>query len=779
MTNIAWFKDIKKEDISVAGGKGANLGEMYNLKLPIPPGFIITAQAFKLFLEKTKLSEKIFPKLEDLDVEDTAKLQRVSDDIQELIKQASMPESIEQDVKKAYDALNIDIDVYQTQSKKVMDIIKAGRDLPWVAVRSSATAEDLPEASFAGQQATLLNIKGSSNVAKAVKECWASLYTARAIYYRVKNNFPHEKVLIAVVIQKMVNSSIAGVMFTVNPSTNNESEIMIEAAYGLGEVVVGGQITPDTYIIDKSSLKIKSKKIAVQQYGLFRDNIKSGNIKQNLTEKKGSQQKLTDEQIIKLSEYGKRIEQHYGSAQDIEWAVEDNKMFIVQSRAVTTLLKKKKEAQKVEATATLLLSGLAASPGVGVGKVKVVKSIQELPKVEKGDILVAVMTNPDFVPKMRVASAIVTDEGGITAHASIVSRELGIPCVVGTEKATKILKDGQIITVDGTSGKVYEGEVSSGAFREEAKEYAYEETKTKIYMNLGEPDKIDEYKDLYFDGIGLMRIEFIITSYINKHPLHMIEIGEGDEYVDKLAEGISKVARTIHPKPVIVRFSDFKTNEYRNLEGGEQFEPHADNPMLGWRGVSRYVSEEFKDAFRLECKAIKKVRDDGLDNVHVMLPFVRITDEVEKCLEIMKEEGLERSEDLKIALMAEVPAIIFLADEFCKYTDIFSIGSNDLTQLILGVDRDSAKLGRMGYFDERNPAVLRAIKHLIKVAHDHNIKVSICGQAPSEYEEIVEFLVKAGIDSMSVNPDSVNRVRSVVAKVERELEMEKESEFGF
>src|SRR3989344_2821664 len=586
---VVWFSEITKNDNSVAGGKGVNLGIMYNLKLPVPPGFVITAQAYKYFVESTNIQSKILDLVKNLDVENNSDLQLASQKIQELILDAKMPREIKDGIVESYDDLNVDMAVSKAVGKDILNsFIKVGREAPFVAVRSSATAEDQADASFAGQQATYLNVKGRDDVVLAVQKCWASLFTARAIYYRIKNNYPHENVYIAVVIQKMVNSEKSGVMFSVNPATNNESEIMIEAAFGLGEVVVGGEITPDTYIVDKSSVEVKSKKIARQTYGLFRDQYTGRNIKRDLGEAEGSRQKLTEEEIIGYARYAKVLEEHYKKPMDSEWAIESGKLYLVQTRPITTLLKKKVEASKIEGTNMKeLVRGLGASPGVGTGKVKIIKDMSELSKVEKGDVLVTRMTSPDMVPAMRKAVAIVCDEGGITAHASIVSRELGIPCIVGTEKITQLVHDGDLITVDGTNGVVYEGNVNIEVKKEEPKINVVGETEslvtgTKIFMNLGEPDKIDDYKNLPFDGIGLMRIEFIITDSIGKHPLYMIRNGQSQEYIDKLAEGVAKVARAINPKPIVVRFSDFKTNEYKNLEGGAEFEPHEENPLIGW-----------------------------------------------------------------------------------------------------------------------------------------------------------------------------------------------------
>ena len=701
-----------------------------------------------------------------------------------------MPREIKVAVIGAYEDLNVDRAVSKVISNNPLtSLIKTGRELPFVAVRSSANAEDQQEASFAGQQATYLNVKGREETVLAVQKCWASLFTARAIYYRKKNNIQTENVFIAVVIQRMVNSEKSGVMFSINPATNNTEEIMIEAAFGLGEVVVGGEVTPDTYIVDKNSLQIKNKKTAKQEYGLYRDQYTGKNVKKNLPEYEGSKQKLTEDEIIGLAKYGKTLEEYYGKPMDSEWAIENNKIYLVQTRPITTM--NKHNTQVVDNTNTTneqtnsekILEGMGASPGVGKGKVKIVLDMAHLDKVETGDVLVTRMTTPDFVPAMRKAIAIVTDEGGVTSHASIVSREMGIPCVVGTEKATQLLHDNDIITVDGTNGIVYRGEANivnqtteqtnNNSTQINNQENTYENnliTGTKIMMNLGEPEKIEQYKWLHFDGIGLMRIEFIITDKIGKHPLYMIQTGRQQEYIDKLAEGIGQVARVINPRPLIVRFSDFKTNEYKNLEGGSNFEPHEENPLIGWRGVSRYISPDFVEAFKLEIKAIKKLREQGLKNVHVMLPFVRNTDEVRKCLKILEEFNLINNHEFRVYLMAEVPAISIIPEEFAELP-IYgaSIGSNDLTMGVLGIDRDSAKLGKMGYFDERNPAVMKAISNIIRGFKKHGKTVGICGQGPSEHEDLVEFLVKEGIDSISVSPDVVNKTRKLVASTERSI----------
>ncbi|MFA5176129.1 MAG: phosphoenolpyruvate synthase [Candidatus Nanoarchaeia archaeon] len=770
LKNIAWFKELSKNDLSIAGGKGCNLGEMFNARFPIPPGFVVTAIAFKHFLQETKLDKKIYPILNKIEIQETAALEKTAKEVQELILDQEMPEDIKNDIIYSYENMDVSSELFSAVnssalSKSALNIIKAGREIPFVAVRSSATAEDLPEASFAGQQETFLNIKGKDNLIRAVQRCWASLFTARAIYYRTKNNFPHEKVLIAVVIQKMVDSDSAGVIFTINPTTNAQNEIVIEGAFGLGESVVGGQITPDHYVVNKDTLQIKEKKINLQLWAYKRDEFLRRTVQKELTPLKGKEQKVSDDLIVKLADLARRIERHYQKPQDIEFAIENNKAYIVQARAVTTEKKIGNVKKHAVINAQEILSGLGASPGIGMGMVKLIHSIEDLNKIKKGDILVTKMTNPDYVVSMQKAAAIVTDEGGLTAHAAIVSREMGIPCVVGTIDATVKLKENDFITVDGTNGKVYKGKSDNIAIVEK-KEYEFRETKTKIYMNLGEPEMIDNYKNLHFDGIGLMRLEFVIASQIGEHPLYLLKIGQQDRYINGLYKAIKKVASTIAPKPLVVRFSDFKTNEYRDLKGGEEFEPHEDNPMLGWRGVSRYVSPEFIEAFKLELEAIKKVREE-YKNVHVMLPFVRNVEEVKKVLEIMKENGLEKAEDFEIYLMAEVPSFALLARDFAEL-DISgcSIGSNDLTQGVLCVDRDSAMLGKMNYFDERNPAVTLAMRRIIQNFIEKGKKVSLCGQAGSR-KDMVEFFIKNNITSLSVNPDAVGEVRFIVSEVEK------------
>jgi len=789
---VIWFENLRKTDIPSVGGKNANLGEMTNAGIPIPPGFAITANAYKKFIEETGISEKIYAIIRETvrDPNNPKQYEEASQKIRKLIEATPMPKDIEDAIKAAYKEL-----CRRLHSKEV-----------FVAIRSSATAEDLPDASFAGQQETYLNVRGVNEVLRKTVKCWSSLFTPRAIFYRTEKGFAHEKVLISVGVQNMVNSKAAGVIFTINPVTGDPSQIVIEGNYGLGEAVVSGAITPDDFIVDKNTLKIIEKRTAKKTLQYLRDPKTGQTIHVGVPIEKQEQPCLSDEEIIRLAELAKRIEQHYGKAQDIEWAIGSDlpfpaNVFIVQSRPETVWsvklaqapAKVETEGMKPAEMLKVIVKGIAAGKrSFGIGTAKVVLNPQEAARVmQKGDILVTDMTNPDYVPFMKLAGAIVTDKGGVTCHAAIVSRELGIPCVVGTESATKLMVSGREYTVDSRSGVVYEGvmptltEQLSSSTGSAAPTFtttgstfqSVPVTATKVYMNLGVPEKIEEYKDLPFEGIGLMRIEFILASYIGEHPLYLVETGQSQKFVDKLAEGMATVARAIQPRPVVVRFSDFKTNEYRELKGGEKYEIVEANPMLGWRGCSRYISQWYEKAFRLECQAVKKCRQEwGLKNVWVMLPVVRTVWEVQRSLDVMREEGLERSRDFQVWFMAETPSIAVLADEFSKLCDGFSIGSNDMTQGILMIDRDSERLGQMGYFDERDPAVKRIIAHLIKVAHENGCTVSICGEGPSNLPDFTEFLVRAGIDSISVNADAVIATKKLVASIEQKIILEQLAE---
>lgn len=773
---ILWFNELGKNDIPEVGGKCANLGEMTNAGIPVPPGFAVTAWAYQKFITDTGIADRMFSILDGVDVHNSDELNAVTEKVRELMEGTKMPKEIEEAVRKAYRELN-----------KKMKL-----DNTWVAVRSSATAEDLPDASFAGQQETYLNVRGEEQLLESVRKCWSSLFTPRATFYRAEKGFSHKTVMLSVAVQKMVNSRCAGVMFTLHPTTGERSKIMIEGTWGLGESVVSGAVTPDNFLIEKSNLKIVDSRIAAKTEELMRDTKKGMNVHLQVPKERQNVPCLNEGEIVKLAELAKTIEAHYGKAQDIEWAIDRDlkfpeNVFIVQSRPETVWSRAAPgteappaKSEEVTTEKKVVCRGLPASPGTAVGVAKIIPDVKHIDLVEKGDLLVTKMTTPDWVPAMRKACAIITEDGGTTAHAAIVSRELGIPCIVGTGNAMTALKHGSLYTVDARAGVVYEGRIEKEKGPgPTAMPTSVGETfipcGTKVLMNLGVPEKIEDYVNLPFDGIGLMRVEFIIADYVKAHPNWIIEQNRTQEYIDKMAEGISLVARAIAPRPMVVRFSDFKTNEYRELPGGEKHEPQEANPMIGWRGVSRYISSNFEKAFRLECRAILKCRKEwGLKNVWVMLPFVRTTWEVEKCVEIMKSEGLERNRDFKVWLMAEVPSMAMIPEEFAKLpVDGASIGSNDMTQLVLGADRDSEILGNMGYFDERDPAVLRALKNVIEGFVKAGKTCSICGQAPSVYPEVTEFLVKAGITSVSVNPDTVVQTRRLVASVEQKVMLEK------
>ncbi|MEW5955020.1 MAG: phosphoenolpyruvate synthase [Candidatus Micrarchaeota archaeon] len=643
-------------------------------------------------------------------------------------------------------------------------------------------------ASFAGQQETYLNIRGADKLVEAVRKCWASLFGARAIYYRQEQHFDHLRVGIAVVVQRMVQSKSAGVMFSIDPVTNDSSKIIIEGAFGLGEAVVSGSVTPDRYVVDKNSLTVLEKN-AMRQDKMI---AKVGDEDQwvDVPEADREKFKLSDREVVQLARYGKAIEEHYGFPQDMEWAVEGDKVYIVQSRAVTTIKKIEAERASEKAGKTpaavkpvetispdqakVLLQGLGASPGIASGNVRIVADLKELYKVKEGDILVTAMTSPDFVPAMKRAAGIVTDEGGMTCHAAIVSRELGIPCIVGTRKATALLEDGEAITVDARHGIVYQGMV---ALEEAPKPAAAAPgavsvvaapvvTGTKIYVNVAEPELAEKVAAENVDGVGLLRAEFMIAG-IGKHPKWLIKQGRQDEFVEALSRGLRKVCAAFGTRPVVYRATDFKTNEYKSLEGGAEFEPHEENPMIGYRGCFRYIKDP--EVFKLELEAIKRVREQyGMRNLWLMIPVVRTLHEFKVCKELVEEAGLHRSRDFKLGIMCEVPSTVILAEEFCKAgADFFSIGSNDLTQLTLGVDRDNPVVAED--FDERDPAVLRSVKHVIESCHKHGVKVSICGQAPSVYREFAEKLVEYGIDSISVNPDVIDQTRRIVASAEQRV----------
>ena len=775
MKNILWFREVGKDDTAIVGGKGANLGELTNAGIPVPPGFIVTAQAYFNFLKSTKLDVKIRQLLKGIDPENSKKLNQVAEKLQKAILSKPLPSALAKEIIHSY-----------------QELYGSGASNIFVAVRSSATAEDLPNASFAGQQKTYLNTSGSDDVIMAVRKCWASLFEARAIYYRAVEKFDHMKVGIAVPIQKMVQSEKSGIMFTIEPMTNDMSKIVIEAGFGLGEAIVSGSITPDKYIVNKEDLKIIEKTVNKQEWKITK--VGSANKHVSIASAEQEKQKLTDEEIVAVAEIGKKIEEHYGKPQDTEWAIEDKTIYFVQSRPVTTLDKTSANSpQATEKTNTevgspstedskaeVILKGIAASIGIASGPVRILHHPTETDRVKKGDVLVTEMTTPDYVPAMKRAVAIVTDTGGQTSHAAIVSRELGIPCVVGSGTATHVLKENQIISVDGAKGMVYKGAVKrteapvatsdperpmSGSLNEEVPV-----TATKVYVNLGEPSVAEKVAQLPCDGVGLMRAEFMIAE-IGEHPRAMVKDGRASEYVNKLVEGMRTTAAAFHPRPVVYRATDFKTNEYRNLKGGDKFEPQENNPMIGYRGASRYVKEP--DLFKLEIEAIKRVRDKyDLKNLWLMIPFVRTIEDWRKVRDMVEEYGLVRSHDFKLWMMVEVPSNVILMESFCKEgIDGVSIGSNDLTQLTLGIDRDNA--GMAAEFDERDRAVELSIAHVIKTCRRHHISCSICGQAATTYPEIAELMVKEGATSVSVSPDSVIKTRRLIASVEQKMLLSK------
>ena len=753
---IRWFKDIGEGDpaarrqkrpwatmIREAGGKAANLAEMVQSDIPVPPGFVVLSDTYFDFVRAGGLGPVIEEALRAVDVHRSGSLNAASASVKGAILGAEMPAGIASEIKAAYRGLG------------------GG----YVAVRSSATAEDLPDASFAGQQSTFLNVIGEENVVQAVKGCWASLFEPRAIFYRAENDFDHLSVGIAVPVQRMVNSEVSGVMFTVEPSTNDTSKILIEAIYGLGEGIVSGQITPDEYVVNKSSMTIDGDRSTVgvrQDWQLIRDGDIDGgaegsNQKAIVDLDKREAPKLHQQEVLAVARLGEKLEKHYGHPQDIEWAMEGGRLHILQTRPVTTLMRMERGAKLEGVNAPVIAEGACASPGVASGHAVVIHGPGEIDKVREGDILVTEMTTPDFVPAMKRAAAIITDKGGRTCHAAIVSREIGVPCVVGTGNGSSLLSTGQMISVDATSGKVYEGHVKLEP-AEAAVKSRYGATRTKVYVNLADPDLAERVASMNVDGVGLLRAEFV-AAHIGEHPRHMLDQGRGEEFTEKLAEGIMKFAGAFHPRPVVYRCTDFKTNEYRNLTGGERYEEEEENPMIGFRGCSRYLSEP--SVFHLETEAIKRVHE-RYDNLNVMIPFVRTPQEMAEVKALLEKEGVAKG---KLWMMVEVPSTVILLDKFIDVgLDGISIGSNDLTQLVLGVDRDNAKYADV--FDERNEAVMWCLERVIRTARERGVTVSICGQAPSFYPDLTAELVDWGITSVSVSPDVIVQTRNIIGDVE-------------
>src|SRR5213594_3801704 len=767
---VVWLENVRKDDIHIVGGKCDNLGELTAKGVTVPPGFAVTADAFRRFLEETKIGEVIQKTLTSAEgPRDPKQYEDASEEIRKIIESAPMPSDIASEVRSAYRDLEK----------------KTGNTQVKVAVRSSATSEDLPDASFAGQQDTFLNVKGEDQLVHYVQKCWSSLYTPRAIFYREEKGFPHEKVLISVGVQKMVNSRCSGVAFTVDPVNGDPSKIVIEATWGLGEALVAGHVNPDRFIIDKGTFHIVHKDIVAKSIEHVPNRETGLTMQREVPVERRSAPCLTDDEAIDLAKLALDIEDHYGVPQDIEFAIEEGKtgnaVYIVQSRPETFWSKMKVPVDESthHLTRIMVVQGLPASPGLHAGRAKVIISPQDAGRLMKDkDILVTRMTNPDWVPYMKIAGAIVTEDGGTTCHAAIVSREMGIPCIVGARNATRLLGSGKEYTVDAKTGVVYQGLVeevlkpSAGAMVQVPSVIPV--TSTRIYVNISLPELAEKVaRETQADGVGLLRAEHMMLS-VGKHPQLLIEEGGGQRMVDAFAEGVRKVATPFAPKPVVYRCLDFKPDEFLGLPGGEKYEKEAGhvgpNPLLGFRGAFRYVKEP--DIFRLECRAIKKVREEyKLTNVHVMLPFVRTLEDFRNARKILEEEGLKRGPDFKLWIMVEVPATVLLIDKFVdEGIDGISFGTNDLTMLILGIDRDDASIQEI--YDERNLAVLQAMSHVIRVCNEKGVTTSICGQAPSNYPEVVEFLVREGAVSMSVNPDKVIETKFLVAAIEQKLILE-------
>lgn len=768
---VVWFDEVDKEDIPLVGGKGANLGEMTQYGIPVPPGFIITAPGYYHFIRENELEKGIRRFLAHLNVEDPNSLNHASIEIKKMIMKANLPPDLVREILKGYHNLSLSPKNHSL-SHKIHRVLEEAL----VAVRSSATAEDLPTASFAGQQATFLNVAGDVELLHKVKACYASLFEARAIFYRHENAFDHFRVGIAVPVQKMVQADVSGVMFTIDPVSNDKNKIVVEAIFGLGELIVQGTITPDHYEVEKKTLKITKKQIEKQTIML----AKRGKETKELAVAKTSQskQKIGDKLIEEVAKFGRKIEHHYFFPQDIEWAVEDGKVYIIQTRPITTIKSQKSKVKsqnedKLEIRnlkLEILLKGDPASPGIASGPARVILNSREINKIKSGDILVAPKTNPDYVPAMKKAVAIITDYGGRTSHAAIVSRELGIPAVVGTDNATKKIKTGLVVSVNGATGEVFKGAVARGrttSIKIDMPQFRpHRKTATKLYVNLAQIDRVAETAQLDVDGVGLLRAEFMIAG-IGIHPNKIIQDRKQNVFIKQLSENLRTFCEHFHPRPVVYRLSDLKTNEYRNLKGGTQFEPQEENPMIGFRGAYRFIKNP--STLKLEIDAVKKVRDEmGFKNLWVMIPYIRTVDELRRIKKLIHSFGLFQSASFKLWMMVEIPSNVILIEDFLKTgIDGVSIGSNDLTMLTLGTDRDNSELANV--FSEKDPAVIASLEKVIKACRKHQVSSSICGQAPSTYPELVKQLVSFGITSISVNPDAVSDVREKIYETERDI----------
>ncbi|MDA3802412.1 MAG: phosphoenolpyruvate synthase [Patescibacteria group bacterium] len=787
--SIIFFKDLTIKDVPLVGGKNASLGEMFStLKkkgVNVPDGFATTSYAYNEFMKESGLKDRIRDILKDLDTTDVKDLMKKGAAVRKTILEAELSNNFQEEISKAYKVLS------KQYNTKNLD----------VAVRSSATAEDLPDASFAGQQETFLNIRGEKDLLVAVKKCIASLFTNRAISYREDKGFDHFSIALSVGVQKMVRADIgaSGVMFTIDTESGFSGTVLINSIFGLGENIVQGRVTPDEYFVFKETNSIISRSVSKKDVKMVYNSKGKKPVKNiKILAKDQKKPSLSDKQVIELAKWGKIIEEHYKKPMDIEFAYDgkEKKMYITQARPETVQSRKDEtvvESYQLLKKGKVILRGQSVGNRIGSGKSNKIMSVKDISKFKEGDVLVTDMTDPDWEPIMKIASAIVTDKGGRTCHAAIVSRELGIPCVVGTGEASKKITTKKNITVNcaqGEEGLVYEGKIPFEIKKTNIKNF--KKPKTKIMMNVGEPDLAFANSFLPNDGVGLARLEFLINNYIKIHPLALInykKIKDKDVkkqiddltvdykdkkqyFIDKLAQGIAIITASVYPKDVILRLSDFKSNEYANLIGGSEYEPEESNPMIGFRGASRFYSKQFKPAFKLECEAIKKVRNEmGLNNLKVMIPFCRTIEEGIEVQKIMEEYGLKRGENgLEVYVMAEIPSNIILADKFAKIFDGFSIGSNDLTQLTLGIDRDSGdSLNVAGVSNEKNEAVKKLIRQLIKVAKKHKRKVGICGQGPSDFPEFAEFLVEEGIDSLSLSPDTVVETSMAIYKKEKKM----------
>ena len=743
------FEELSKDDIGIAGGKGANLGELTQAGIPVPPGFVVTAQAYEYFMDEAGINDKVMSILEETDINDTKALQAAAEEIKKIIVESPIPDDLVMYIREYYNEL----------------CQRVGEEDTDVAIRSSATAEDLPEASFAGQQDTFLHVSGDEEVIEFIRKCWASLFEARAIFYREENNFEHSKVYIAVVVQKMAFADKAGVMFTVNPSTGEEIAL-IEGSWGLGEAVVSGDVTPDNYQVDKRNNEIVNVTISDKKV-MYTNDEDGTSVKIEVPEDKRKERVLSDDELIQLTEMGKTVQAHYGEPMDTEWAFEKDMLFLLQARPITTLGGAEEAADDASSDlGDVLVRGLGASPGMAAGTVKIVLDIDELDKIKDGDIMVTTMTTPDMVPAMRRASGIVTDEGGVTCHASIISRELGIPCVVGTGDATTTLVENSGVTLDGKKGLVFDGISQT---KEEAPvaagtvEAAPIITVTEVKANVSMPEAAEKAAATGADGVGLLRTEHLmLTSGI--HPGKFIADGREDELIDTIADNVQIVADAFYPRPVWYRTLDAPTDEFITLEGGEN-EPREHNPMLGWRGIRRDLDQP--EILKCEFKAIKKLHEKGYTNIGIMIPLSQSPEELKQAKALCSEVGFEPHKDVEFGMMVEIPAAAIMIDEYIKVgIDFVSLGTNDLTQYTLAVDRNNEFVAK--HYSEEHPAVMKLIERTIRKCAEAGVKCSICGQAGS-VPHIVEKLVEFGITSVSSNTDAIADVRKTVARAEQKI----------